>query len=168
MQIKTSYTDDGENEVIDKYSAMVYRIALTQVRSVSDAEDVFQEVFLRYFQKERVFQNEEHKKAWLINVTLKCCKKLWSSSWFRRTVSLKDTLSIEMPTEESEVYNAIVELPQKYRKVIHLFYFEDMSIDEIHQLIGMKHSTIRTQLTRGRAMLRERLKGEYCHEPKSI
>lgn len=164
MKIHSSCTDDYKNEVIDKYSAMIYRIALTQVRSVSDADDIFQEVFLRYLQKERSFQNEEHKKAWLINVTFKCCKKFWSSSWFRRIVPLDDALIIEMPAEESSVYYAILELPEKYRKVIQLFYFEDMSIDEIHQVIGTKHSTIRTQLTRGRAMLKEKLKGEYFYE----
>lgn len=157
-------TEDERDKVFDRYSAMVYRIALTQTRSASDAEDIFQEVFLRFFQKERTFQGEEHKKAWLINVTLKCCKKLRSSSWFRKTVPLKDTLSAEMPAKESAVYDAVLELPEKYRKVIQLFYFEEMSVDEIHQVLGVKPSTIRTQLTRGRTMLRERLKGEYFYE----
>lgn len=163
MKIRTHCTEDERDEVFNRYAAMVYRIALTQTRSASDAEDIFQEVFLRYFQKERTFQNGEHKKAWLINVTLKCCKKFRSSSWFRKTVPLKDTLSIEMPAEESAIYDAILELPEKYRRVIQLFYFEEMSVDEIHQALGAKPSTIRTQLTRGRAMLREKLRGEYFY-----
>ena len=147
-------------EVIDKYSAMVYRIALTQVRSVPDAEDVFQEVFLRYVQKNPVFQSEEHRKAWLINVTLKCCKKFWSGNWFRKTAELSESIPAEMPAEEGNVYAALLDLPEKYRQVLHLFYFEDMSIDQIHLATRLKHSTIRTQLTRGRALLRKKLKGD--------
>lgn len=164
MTLKSLRTDDCIEEIINKYSSMVYRIALTQVRSNSDADDIFQEVFFRYFKTKTTFNNEEHQKAWLINVTLKCCKKFWSSSWKKKTIPLDNELSVEMSLEESTVYYAILELPIKYRTVIFLFYFEDMSVDEIHQTLGIKHSTIRTQLTRGRTLLKEKLKGEYFYE----
>lgn len=164
MEIQSLRTDDCIDTVIGKYSAMVYRIALTHVRSNTDADDVFQEVFLRYFQKNLEFNNEEHRKAWLINVTIKCCKKFWSSSWINKTLPLENEIAVDMPLEESSVYYALLELPIKYRIVLQLFYFEDMSIEEIHQTLGIKHSTIRTQLTRGRTILREKLKGDYFYE----
>lgn len=164
MTLKSLRTNDCIDEIINKYSSMIYRIALTHTRSSCDADDIFQEVFFRYFKSNATFNSEEHRKAWLINVTLKCCKKLWSCSWNKKTMPLDNELSVEMSFEESNVYNALLELPTKYRTVIFLFYFEEMSIEEIHQTLGIKHSTIRTQLTRGRTMLREKLKGEYFYE----
>lgn len=79
-------------------------------------------------------------------------------------MELEDSLFVEMPAEESSVYYALLNLPEKYRRVLYLFYFEDMSIDQIHHATGIKHSTIRTQLTRGRALIKEKLKGEYFYE----
>ena len=74
--------------VVREYANMVYRLAFAQVRSRSDADDIFQEVFLRYVRNALVFQSEEHRKAWLIRVTINCAKKHWASLWRRRTEPL--------------------------------------------------------------------------------
>lgn len=153
----------GVDGVVDAYAAMVYRLALTRVRTVPDAEDVFQEVFLRYFEKERTFENEEHRKAWLIRVTILCSRKFWSAPFRRRTVPLDETLPFEMP-EESAVHAALLSLPAKYRTALHLFYFEGFSANEIATATGGRPAAVRMQLTRGRAMLREKLKGDYPDE----
>lgn len=157
-------TDNCIDEVVDKYGAMIYRIALTNVKSNSDADDVFQDVFLTYIKKNKLFNDEEHRKAWLIRTTIICCKKFFSNSWFKKTTELNDTLTIDIPEMENTLYEALIKLPEKYRTVLYLFYFEEMSIAEIHEALRIKPSTIRTQLTRGRVLMKEKLGGDYFEE----
>lgn len=163
MTIQSLRTDDCIDEVIEQYSDMVYRLAYARTQSRSDADDIFQEVFLRYIRKPRTFDSEEHRKAWLIRVTINCSKKLWSSAWFKKTVPLEENAENE-PTftmdEENDLHQSFAELPSKYRTVLHLFYLEDYSVEQISKLLSTKPSTVRTQLTRGRALLKEKLKGD--------
>lgn len=105
------------------------------------------------------FKDEEHKKAWLIKTTINCSKTLLTSAWFRKTTSLEDNI-VEELKEKSEVYYALLKLSKKYRTVIHLFYYEDMSIAEISSLLNVKESTIKSQLNRARNKLKEILKEE--------
>jgi RNA polymerase sigma-70 factor (ECF subfamily) len=156
MAIQSLRTDDCIDEVVEKYAGMIYRLALAQTRSRSDADDVFQEVFLKYIGKDRRFESEEHRKAWLIRVTVSQCKKLWTSAWYRRTEPLDADIPYASP-EDSGLRDALAELPTKYRSVVHLFYYERMSIDETAKALDRKPSTVRTQLTRARVMLREKL-----------
>jgi RNA polymerase sigma-70 factor (ECF subfamily) len=144
--------------VVQQYAEMVYRLAYAQMRTRSEAEDVFQEVFLRYVQRAPDFDSEEHRKAWLLRVTLNCAKKHWASAWVRRTVPLEDSYSFELP-EETGLDEALCRLRPHYRAVIHLFYYEGYSVAEIACLLNKRESTIRTQLTRARAQLAELLKG---------
>jgi RNA polymerase sigma-70 factor (ECF subfamily) len=152
--------NDNIDEVMTLYSNTVYRLALVQTKNKVDAEDVFQEVFLRYVRSKTHFQSEEHRKAWFIRVTVNFCKKLWASSWLRKTEPLDETITFEMQ-EETDLHHELLKLPMKYRTVIHLFYFEDMSIEEISKCLNQGSSTIRTQLTRARYKLKEYLKEDY-------
>lgn len=144
---------------IRQYADMVYRVVLIRVRSKSDADDIFQEVFMRYLRSAPAFVSEEHRKAWLIRVAVNCSKKHWSSAWKRRTVPLEDHYIFEQP-EETGLYEAMGQLKAKYRTVIHLFYYEGYSVAEIAEILESKESTIRTQLTRARAQLSQILKGD--------
>ena len=153
---------DYKNDVIislNKYSNMVFRLAFARTKNSHDAYDILQEVFLRYIKSNKDFINEEHKKAWLIKTTINCSKTLLSSAWFRKTTSLDDNITQELK-EKSEVYYAVLKLSKKYRTVIHLFYYEDMSITEIANLLNIKESTIKSQLHRARKKLKEILKKE--------
>jgi RNA polymerase sigma-70 factor (ECF subfamily) len=96
---KSMQADDEINEVVNKYNDMVYKLALSRTKNEADADDVFQEVFCRYFRSNTQFQSEEHKRAWLIRVTINCSNKLFSSAWFRKTVPLED--NIEFNEEEN-------------------------------------------------------------------
>lgn len=151
----------GKKEIIEKYFDMVYKLAISQTGDLHHGEDVAAEVFLKFLQAKKEFESEEHIKAWLIRVTINSAKSLFSSSWYKKTVPLEDDLIAEMPEEESEVYAAVLNLPKKYRTVIHLFYYEDMSIKEIAEALKENSSTVRSQLHRGRAILKEKLKGDY-------
>lgn len=153
-------TDDDIERVFHQYADMVYRLAFSQTQNRSDADDVFQEVFLRYMRRAGAFESEEHEKAWLLRVTVNCSRKLWRSAWFRRTVALDESVTFDMP-EETGVARALLQLPQKYRTVIHLFYYEDMPVAKIAETLGMKESAVRTRLTRARELLRTRLKGDF-------
>ncbi len=153
---------DYKNEVIislNKYSNMVFRLAFARTKNNHDANDIMQEVFLRYMKNNKEFKDEEHKKAWLIKTTINCSKTLLTSAWFRKTTSLEDNI-VEELKEKSEVYYATLKLSKKYRTVIHLFYYEDMSISEISSLLNVKESTIKSQLNRARNKLKEILKEE--------
>jgi RNA polymerase sigma-70 factor (ECF subfamily) len=138
---------------------MVYRLAFSQTRDKSSADDIYQEVFLRYIRKKPQFKTEAHKKAWFIRVTINCCKKMWASPWKKKIVSLDETIVFETE-EETSLHYELQKLPTKYRTVIHLFYYEDMSIEEISKSLNQKPSTVRTQLTRARYKLKEILKEE--------
>lgn len=146
-------------EVIEKYESMVYKLALARTKNQADADDVFQEVFFKYFQSNLEFKSEEHKRAWLIRVTINCSNNIFNSAWFKRTIQLDE--NIEFNDEEREVYYSVLQLPLKYRTVIHLYYYEKLSITEISNILKVRESTIRSQLSRARNMLKNDLKGEY-------
>lgn len=149
-------------EILRLHGPMVYRLALCYTRQISDAEDVFQEVFLRYMQRLRPFEDESHRRAWLIRVTINQCRSL--HRMLRRhpeaTLEQQGAVAFESP-EESAVDEAMAALPAKYRAVIHLHYYEGYSTQEAARLLGQRPSTTRTQLSRARRMLGEKLKGEW-------
>lgn len=159
MRQPSLHMDDCTENVIRYYSDMVYRLAFARTGTKHDADDIFQEVFLRYVKKKPVFHDEEHRKAWLLRVTINCSNSFWNSLWRKRTQGLTDDIPFE--AEESiNLYKELQKLPPKYREVIHLFYFEDMSLEEISQMLHRKNATVRTQLTRARALLKESMKEE--------
>ena len=150
--------ETGLRQVMERYGDMVYRLALAQTHSSHDADDVFQEVFLRYLRAAPAFREEEHRKAWLLRVTVNCCKKLHGSFWRRHTVALSETLPAQNP-EGGELLGLLEGLPQKYRAVLHLYYYEGYATDEIAAILGRSPGTVRSQLSRGRALLRDAWKG---------
>ena len=153
--------------IIRTYASMVYRLAFSQTQNRSDAEDVSQEVFLRYFKKAPVFESEEHRRAWLIRVTVNCAKKLRASAFVRRTVPLDTELPFQQP-ESFELYWALRRLSAADRTVLHLFYYEDQPVSKIAELLEKKESTIRSQLTRARQRLKQLLKeNDYVTETLS-
>lgn len=144
-------------EAVARYGSAVYRLAYAMTRSRSDADDVFQEVFLRFHRAAPNFANEAHRRAWLLRVTANCAKNLLASPWRRRTLPLEDVYAYTDP-DASAVDEAMAQLPGKYRAVVHLFYYEGYQTEEIARLLGRSPSTVRAQLTRARQRLRELLK----------
>ena len=152
--------DLSKQELVQKYFNMVYKIALSRTGDVHHAEDVVQETFLRFLKTDKEFETEEYIKAWLIRVTVNCSKNVFLNSCYKKTAPLTEDLKFDSP-EKSDVYYATLSLPQKYRTVIHLFYYEDMSVRQIAEVLGTKESTVKSQLHRGRELLKENLKGVY-------
>lgn len=146
------------DEIVHKYIDMVYRIALAQAHSKHDAEDIVQDTFMKLIASSKEFESEEHLKAWLIRVTINGCRKLFTSSWFKKTVPLTEDIPFDTP-EHSEVYYALYSLPSKYRVPLYLYYYEDYSVKEIAECLNLSTGTIKSQLSRGRDKLRLKLKG---------
>lgn len=160
-------TRDSFDEVLRHYSTMVYRLAFARVGNTYDADDILQDVFLRYIKADKEYNDEEHRKAWLIRATINCTKSFLTSSWNRHRTSdeLTDNEAYENDKQlnnietHSDVYAAVLKLPEKYRTVIHLFYYEDMTIEQIGKATGAPVNTVKSQLLRARSMLKDDLKG---------
>ena len=155
------------DDVIEAYQSTVYGIALTRVKNRADADDIYQEVFLTYFRKNPQCNDPGHLKAWLINTTINCTKKHLRQRR-RAGVPLEELPEEVYALEDSgdiSLYEALCVLPEPYRMALHLFYFEDMPTQAIAKALGQRPGTVRTQLSRGRALLREKLEGDFFDEP---
>lgn len=151
---------------MDAHGDLVYRLALCRLGTKSDAEDVYQEVFLRLFRDETVFRDEEHLKAWLIRVTVNCCTDLHRSAWFRRSVPLEEWTASEQPVPEeyADLWNSVAALPEELRTVIYLHYVEGYNTDEIAGMVGCRPTTVRTRLHRARNRLKLELEESTQYE----
>ncbi|MCL2838544.1 MAG: sigma-70 family RNA polymerase sigma factor [Oscillospiraceae bacterium] len=152
---------DWVDEIVDRYADMVYRIAFTQTKNQADADDIFQEVFLKLCKSAVSFETDEHIKAWLIRVTINASRKFFGSGWNKKTVAFPEDLVYEEKDQYTEIIPIVQSLPSKYRTVIHLFYFEDMPIAEIAKILNLKATTIKSQLSRGRGIIKNKLKGGF-------
>lgn len=150
--------------MIEKYSDMVYRIALTRCGTIENAEDVFQEVFMKFSEKEPKFENSEHEKAWFIKVTLNMSKNLRKSAWNKKVIATLDENITFEKEEENNVFYAICNLPQNYRTVIYLLYYEGYKVKEISKLMKTREGTIKTWLFRAREILKNELEGGFENE----
>ncbi len=159
MEDSTLCTDESVEQLVQEHARTVYKLAYAQTRNRSDAEDIMQEVFLRYIRRQPAFESAEHAKAWFLRVTCNCLKNFWNSPFRKNTQELVEDIPCETP-EESGMQELMRRLPKDYRVVLHLFYYEDMSTAEISRLTGRKESTVRVYLTRARRQLKEILEGE--------
>ena len=148
----------NEETVVRTYADMVYKIAYRYVANPTDVDDVFSETFLTYFKKERVFQDEEHRKAWLIRVTINCAKDLLrgKSSWeeLNETIAGDDVPAVSSE-EQLDLHKAIRQLRLEYREAICLYYLEGLSVTEISAVLGRNENTVKTHLAIGREKLRK-------------
>ena len=147
---------------IEKYADTVRRICFVHLKDYHDVEDVFQEVFLKYILRDMPFDNETHEKAWIIRVTVNACKDNLKS-FFKRKITSIDELTTEpfyMDDYTQDTLEAVLKLPQKYRDVIYLFYFEGYTAVEIASILNKKENTIYTWLSRAKEQLKSALGGE--------
>lgn len=142
-------------DIFERQHKRVYRIAMLMLNNVSDAEDAVQNVFLKYIEKGSSFEDIEHEKAWFITVTRNYCKDQLKNFW-KRNVDMGDIPEqIQEEEQDNELLEHIMKLPDKYKEVIYLFYYEDYSIKEMSKILDRKESTIQTQLSTARDKLRK-------------
>lgn len=148
---------------IEEYADLVYRIALTRCKSIETAEDIFQEVFMRFSEKSPKFESKEHEKAWFIRVTINLTKNIKESAWSKKVVRLDENMSFSTK-EENDVYSVVCALPQNYRTVIYLLYYEGYKVHEISKLMNKPDGTIKIWLYRAREILKQELEGGFGNE----
>ena len=146
--------------LIDKYKNNLYVIAFNICKNVQDSEDVVQDTFIQYISLKKDFETEQHIRAWLIRVAINKAKNK-NKTFFRRNIlpleDYMDTLTFESD-ESSELFEKVMGLSEKFRIVIHLFYYEDYSIKEISNILRISESNVKVRLSRGRILLKNKLK----------
>ena len=155
---------------MEQHGDAVYRLALCRLDSRADAEDVFQEVFLRLLRDTTDFRDAEHLKAWLLRVTVNCCNDLRRSAWFRRTAPLEAAPEIAAPMIDGhdELWHAVRALPDDLRTAVWLHYVEGYGTDEISAMTGCRPATVRTRLHRARKRLKLELEGTDDEQPERL
>ena len=151
---------------IERYSDTIQRLCMVHLKNDADTEDIFQTVFLKYVLSSVSFESDEHEKAWFIRVTINACKDLLRSFFRRHTIPLDSLIEqpASLPPDYRDVWEAVFSLPQKYRDVVYLYYFEDYTAPQISRILGKNVNTIYTLLTRSKHMLKEKLGGVYEYE----
>lgn len=147
----------SDDFVLRTYADMVYRVAVRNTRDIADAEDVFSDTFLAYFTKKPQFENEEHRKAWLLRVAINRSHNIYRAQ--KRNAKLDERIPIEeCETDQvdlsTDLSEALRQISPDYREVICLYYLQELSVHEIAQVLERNESTIRTQLSRARKQLR--------------
>ena len=145
-----------------QYGPAVYRLAFARTGSRADAEDVMQEVFVRLLKARPDFTDQEHAKAWLLRVAINRARDISRSFWKRNRISIEECME-EIPfenQEEHDLLETVMKLPEKYREVIHLYYYEELSVKEISEILRITEGSVKMRLSRGRKFLRDVVKEE--------
>lgn len=154
MKNKIIKSEADIEKTIQKYSNTIFKIALSYTKNTQVSEDILQDVLISYMTASPDFHEDQHKKAWIIRVTVNECKKYYRALQYRIK---KETLVLPFSasTEKSDIYYAVMDLPQKYRLVIHLYYYEQLSVKEISSILHKKENTVTSLLYRARQKLKD-------------
>lgn len=147
--------NDYIEQTVKKYSPSMLRAAYTLLKSAADAEDAVQDAFIKLLTKAPDFKNEEHKKAWLLRVTVNISKNMLKAGWRN---NLPVTEEITFSDKNDDVLPYVLALEEKYRIVVHLYYYESYSLKEIAEILKLPVATVGTRLSRGRKILENQLK----------
>ncbi len=144
------YENRGAEKLFELYYESLSKIAFSYLKNICDAQDIACEVFLKYIEARPKFASPEHEKAWLIRVTINKCKNFLRHSKIVRNAPESQPFSSD---PSPEILDLVLSLPEKYRAVIHMFYYEDMSVREISRVLGISESAVKKRLERARKML---------------
>lgn len=154
------------DEAFRRYGDRVFSAAFSICRNREDADDTVQDTFLKYHTQNADYADESHLKAWLLRVAINRAKDITGAFWRRNRVSWEDymdELEFEQP-EDRSLFEAVMRLPEKYRIVIHLHYYEEYSIEEISATVHRGPGTVKSQLSRGRKLLKSILTEDWNHD----
>ena len=152
-------------EFYDRQVKRVYRLAMVMMGNISDAEDVTQTVFLKAWEKKPDFRDADHEIAWILTTTRNQCKDIHKSFYRRKRADLENAPELQVTLEtqmDSEIWEALQSLAEKYRMVLYLYYYEGYSVRELSVILSRRESTLQTQLATGRKQMKSLLesKGE--------
>ena len=149
--------------LVDTYSDMILRICFTYLKNTEDAQDICQNVFLKMLTSKKIFENKAYEKAWIIRVAINECKDILKSAHKQRNVSIHEMneVFVSDDTVEGEVLEMVMALPENYRNVIYLYYYEGYSAAEIGDILGQSETAVMKSLSRGRKKIKEKF---FCTE----
>ena len=165
------------NTCVEKYLKMVYRISFHYFGNREDAEDVSQDVFIKLYSSKISTKNDEEIKAWLIRVTTNTCHSYFRNPFRRKRIDIDDNEIadiVDTGSSEQDIVNrkvvmdAVMSLPEHYRIIVYLFYYEEYSIGQISNILRIKETTIQTRLSRAREKLRSVLADCFAEERSSL
>jgi len=151
------------DDAFGRYGDHVFSAAFSILQNQEDADDVVQDTFLRYLTAKKEYESEEHIRAWLIRVAINRARDVQASFWRRNRTTWEDymeTLEFSEPADRT-LFETVMGLPEKYRVVIHLFYYEEYSIPEIATILKLREGTVKSQLSRGRMLLKQTMMEEW-------
>lgn len=153
-------------QLILNYQSSLYAAAFNICQNQMDAEDVVQEAFVQYYTTKKEFENEQHIKAWLIRIVINKAKNITRTFWRKNKCALEDYMeTLVFPdTQSRNIFEEVMKLPDKYRIVIHLFYYEEYTVREIADILKLSESNVKVRLSRGRALLKKSLKEEWGND----
>ena len=157
---KKNRSEEEIKELVDKYSSLIFRISYCILCNTADAEDAVQETFFRYITKAPEFNDEEHRKAWLIKVSANISKNMLMFKLKRETVNIDDIENIGIEQNDYEIFELIMSLPAKHKIVLTLYYVEGYRCGEIAEIIGISEEAVRKRLQKGRELLRKEIEKE--------
>lgn len=151
-------TDKEITELYKRHVKTVYRVCFVYMKNAADTEDIVQETFYKLIKNGKVFESEKHEKAWLIRVAANLCKNTLNH-WWRKRKKLEDyeNLQANNDFETDDTFSVVMDLPDKYKTVVYLYYYEGYDSVEISEILNKPKSTIRNYLHEARKLLKEKL-----------
>ena len=148
-------------EIYERHVNMIYQVSFAYMKNKADTEDIVEDVFVKLLKTKVTFQSYEHEKAWLLRTAINLCKNSLKH-WQRKNADIDDykNLQGENPFKANEIFKTVMELPDKYKEVIYLHYYEGYTSAEIAQILRRNQSTIRNHLQEARKILKEVLENE--------
>ena len=158
-------TRDELIQTVEDYRASVFRIAYGYTGNFEDSEDISQDVFLKLYKSGKTFKDDEHRKAWLIRVTINTAKSLLRKSWRtkRDAFDMLENTPYYSDVAERELFDCVMRLPEKYRTAVYLYYYEDYPVAEVAKLMGISKTAVTTRLSRAREQLKTTYREEICY-----
>ena len=158
-------TDREIAEIYERNKKTVYRVCFAYMRNMADTEDAVQNTFFQLIKAGKPFESAEHEKAWLIRTATNICKNILRNWWHKRE-NLDDHQNLrgDVNIKNDDVFNVVLGLPDKYKTVVYLYYYEGYNSIEISKILEKPQSTIRNHLHEARSILREKLGGDFYEE----
>lgn len=149
--------EEDINRIIEAYGNSIYRMSFFMLQNEQDAQDVLQETMIKYMQKAPDFVSGQHEKAWLLRVAGNLCKDMLRFQKRNRCVNLEELQETAAHGQQEYLIEQVFSLPEKYKKVIYLYYYEGYSVKEMAVIFRISEGTVRKRLERGRNQLRRML-----------
>lgn len=158
-------TNKEISDIYERHHKMVYRVCYAYLKNKSDTEDALQDTFCKLIEKGPAFENEEHEKAWLIRTATNLCKNILRH-WWRKKESIDEIYNVSDPNQKKidYVFQVVMELEEKYKTVVYLYYYEGYNSVEISKILKKPQSSIRHHLSKARSILKERLGDDFDEE----